>query len=228
MPKNDVSVYIPTFVRNRSQFAVGSRDILVTEVRALQKALREIDPELRKQLVRDAKGVGKKADAIIKPALRDIAPLSGMVRPNNNGRLAWNHQQAKVGKSLRSVRTDTTQVQFRTSTGDRARKSGIQTTSLVRVRILSPLAVIMDMAGRGGFSGFNRGYQGSGYTRPFMRDGRQVRMRLNGQGRGMIGQLNASASRYVWPAIETRKAGLEAEVRSIIQKYEAIASRRFA
>jgi hypothetical protein len=86
----------------------------------------------------------------------------------------------------------------------------------------------MDMAGRGGGRYFNKGYQNSGYTRPFMRDGKQVRMRLNGQGRGMINQLNASASRYVWPAIESRKPMLEAEVKSIIQRYEVIASRRFA
>jgi hypothetical protein len=228
MPKNDVTVYIPTFVRNRSQFGIGQKDILVSDIRDLQKRLREIDPELRKQLVRDAKSVGKKADDIIKPALRSIQPLSGMVNPNNQGRMAWNRQQAKTGKSLRAVRPDTTQVQFRTSTGERARKSGIQTTSLVRVRVLAPLSVIMDMAGRGGGRYFNKGYQNSGYTRPFMRDGKQVRMRLNGQGRGMINQLNASASRYVWPAIESRKPMLEAEVKSIIQRYEVIASRRFA
>jgi hypothetical protein len=228
MPKNDVTVYIPTFVRNRSQFGIGQKDFLVSDIRQLQKRLREIDPELRKQLVREAKGVGKKADGIIKPALRSIQPLSGMVNPNNQGRMAWNRQQAKTGKSLRAVRPDTTQVQFRTSTGERARKSGIQTTSLVRVRVLAPLSVIMDMAGRGGGRYFNKGYQNSGYTRPFMRDGKQVRMRLNGQGRGMINQLNSSASRYVWPAIESRKPILEAEVRSIIQRYEVIASRRFA
>ena len=228
MPNNGISVYIPTFVRNRSQFGIGQKDILVSDIRILQKRLREIDPELRKQLVRDAKAVGVKADGIIKPALQSIRPLSGMTNPNNQGRLAWNRQQAKVGKSLRAVRPDTTQVQFRTSTGTMARKSGIETTSLVRVRVLAPLSVIMDMAGRGGGSYFDRGYQNSGYTRPFMRDGKQVRMRLNGQGRGMIRQLSGGASRYVWPAIETRKPSLEAEVRSIIQRYEVIASRRFA
>lgn len=228
MPNNNVSVYIPTFVRNRSQFGIGQKDILVSDIRELQKRLREIDPELRKQLVRDAKAVGKKADAIIKPALRDIDPLSGMKNPNNQGRMAWNRQQAKVGKSLRMVRPDATQVQFRTSTGTMARKMGQQTTSLVRVRVLAPLSVIMDMAGRGGGRFFDKGYQGSGYTRPFMREGKQVRMRLNGQGRGMVNQLGASASRYVWPAIESRKPSLEAEVRSIIQRYEVIASRRFA
>lgn len=227
MPKPEFRIEVPILVRNKSMFGLGDRNINVRDLRALQKQLREIDPELRKQLVRDAKAIGKKADnEIVQPALSSITPLSGMTKGGNNGRLAWSHQVAKIGSQTRSVKYNTTQVQFRTSTGSMARSMGRKTTSLVRIRVLAPMTVISDIAGRSG-KAVDKGYKGSGYTREFMRDGQMVRMRLNGQGRAMISRLGGRGSRYVWPALISHKDRLERAVREVLVKYEMIANKRF-
>jgi len=52
----------------------------------LVKALKSIDPELRKQFIKRLKDIGKPVESAIKSGLPPIAPLSGM---NNGGRLGW-------------------------------------------------------------------------------------------------------------------------------------------
>jgi len=227
MPKQDFFIEVPILVRNKSLFGMGANDITVRDVRALQARLKEIDPNLRKELIREAKAIGQEADRdIVKPAIQKISPLSGMTKSGNNGRLAWNHQYGKVGKSSRPVAADFTQVQFRTSTGGSARKMGIKTTSLVRIRVVAAMTVIADIAGRSR-KAVGKGYKGSGYTREFMRDGKLVRMKINGQGERMIQYLGGRGSRYIWPALIDHKAGLESRVRDVLTKYEKIASKRF-
>jgi len=224
---NDFQLEIPILVKNRSLFGMGSGDILASDVRALTKKLEAIEPGLRKQLMREAKAVGSKAsESIIKPAIQKIVPLSQSLNPNNTGRLAWNYQMAKVGKSLRRVPADFTQVQFRTATGQKAKLTGVSTTSLVNVRVVAPMVIISDIAGRSNKS-TGKGYRGSGYSREFNRNGVMVRVKQNGQGQAMIRNLGSGASRYLWPAMIQKKPMIESEIRAILQKYEHIAARGF-
>lgn len=209
----DFTIQIPLLVRNKNLFGIGAGDINVQDVRALQRRLKAIEPDLRKMLIREAKGVGREAESAIKRAIPKTSPLRAS---NSRGRLAWDRQQDRNGRILAP---DKTRVEFRTSTGNRSGR-----TSLVRVRVEAPMTVIADIAGRSGRA-VGRGYKGSGYSRPFVRDGSIVRMRLNGQGDGMIRKLGTGASRYAWPAIINDKARLEGEVRKVLQKYEAIANR---
>jgi hypothetical protein len=193
----------------------------------MTRKLEEIQPGLRKELMREAKAIGKRVDAsIIKPAIHRIVPLSRSIRPGNTGRLAWNHQVAIVNKSLRPVNADFTQIAFRTSMGKDAKLKGISTTSLVSVRVVAPMVIISDMAGRSNKQ-TGKGYRGSGYTREFRRNGTMVRMRLNGQGEAMISSLGSGASRYLWPAMISKKPQIESEIRAVLQKYEQIAARKF-
>jgi hypothetical protein len=194
---------------------IGGNDILVTDVRTLQKKLKAIDPDLRKQLMRDAKNVGKRAESKIKSAIPTISPLRAS---NSVGRLSWNRQVNGKGQMLAANKTA---VQFRTSGSGNAVK-----TSLVSVKVLAPMTVIADIAGRSGRA-MDQGYKNSGYSRDFMRNGVMVRMRLNGQGAGMVKKLGSGASRYAWPALIQDKPMLEYEVRAIINKYTSIANRGF-
>ena len=212
---NDFSLSLPAHGLGKSSIRLHSNDILITDVRALNRRLREIDPELRKQLVRDAKDVGRQAESVIKSAIPSVSPLRVT---NSSGRFVWNAQIDSKGRSMPANKTS---VQFRTSGSGRA-----STTSLVAVKVLAPMTVIADIAGRSGRS-VNAGYRNSGYTRPFMRNGVQVRMRLNGQGIGMIRKLGGHASRYAWPALENDKPRLQLEVQQIIDRYTVIANRGF-
>lgn len=210
------SIFFPKSRSDRSIVGLKKSDILVSDMRILQKRLREIDPELRKQLVRDAKSVGKKAQSIIKPAIPTTAPLSGMGK--SHGSFGWNTQSYK-GKTIPA---NTTQVRFRTSSGGSAR-----TTSLVSVRVPAPTTVIADIAGRSGRY-VGKGYKGTGYSRVYTdRWGNLRRHRLNGQGEAMIRGLGGRGSRFLWPSIERQRPALEAEVQKIINNYIEVVNRRF-
>ena len=211
----DFEVFVPRVINNRGTIGIGAKDVLVSDARALQKRLMEIDPDLRKQLMREAKAVGRVAESAIKSAIPTVSPLRAT---NSGGRMSWDHQVTGKGQS---VAANKTMVQFRTS-----RSSSIAVTSLVSVKVMAPMTVVADIAGRSG-NAIGRGYRGSGYTRPFMRNGVMVTMRLNGQGEGMIKKLGSKGSRYAWPAIEQDKARLESEVRVVLEKYIAIANRGF-
>jgi hypothetical protein len=210
------SIFIPKSRSDRSIVGLNRTDILVSDVRLLQKRLREIDPELRKQLVRDAKGVGKKAQSIIKPAIPPTAPLSGMMK--SRGSFGWNTQSYK-GKPIPA---NTTQVRFRTSSS-----GGARVTSLVSVRVPAPMTVIADLAGRSG-TYVNKGYKETGYSRPYTdRWGNLRRHRLNGQGQAMIDGLGGRGSRFLWPSIVRQRPALDKEVQQIINNYIEVVNRKF-
>jgi hypothetical protein len=98
----------------------------------LLKALKSIDPELRKAFVRRVKEIGKPVETAIKSNLPTIAPLSGM---NNAGRLGWN-----VGKISNS-----TTLSFK-ATGSKT----AEVTPLLSVRANSAATAMADIAGRKG------------------------------------------------------------------------------
>jgi hypothetical protein len=195
----------------------------VQDIRALQKNLRDIQPELRRQFVRDIKKIGKEAQGPIVQAIKRVTPLSGM--RFNYGRLGWG----------RGVAADKTKVQFRTQAGGKS-----LTTSLVRVRLESPAATIADMAGRSGRS-IGKGYQGSGRTRPYMRRMRngevqEITRRTSATaGREFVDNLNSmagvtkgSASRMAWPSVEKNLPNIEKRIDDIVRDYYKIANRKFS
>lgn len=214
---SDFEVYVPRVRNDRGIVGVGANDFLASDLRKLQRVLKDIDPELRKQFLRDAKSVGKEAESIVKPALPSSAPLSGM---KTNGAYGWNSQERK-GKR---VAPNKTEVRFRTATGGNTAGG---TTSLVSVRVVAPMTVIADIAGRSG-SWVGKGDKGSGYSKPYTdRYGNITRHKLNGQGQAMIAGLGGRGSRFAWPALEGSKSKLESNVRDVVEKYVAIANRKF-
>lgn len=195
----------------------------VQDIRTLQKNLRAIEPELRRQFVRDIKKIGKEAQQPIVQAIRRVTPLSGM--RFNYGRTGWG----------REVAPDKTKVMFRTQAGSKS-----LTTSLVRVRLESASASMADMAGRSGRS-IGRGHQGSGMTRPFnkrMRNGevQEITRRTPAlAGRKFVENLNSmsgvskgDASRMAWPAVEKNLPNIERRIDEIVRDYYKIANRKFS
>jgi hypothetical protein len=216
----DFEVYVPRVRNDRGVIGVSSRDFLAADIRAINKALIAINPELRTQFLRDAKAVGKEAESIVKPALPRSAPLSGM---NFRGRYGWNTQQTKKGR----VPATKVAVSFRTAQGKDAKAMGLQTTSLVSVRVAAPMTAITDIAGRSGKS-VGAGDKGSGYSRPYRDRYGNIRIhKLNGQGEAMIRGLGGRGSRYAWPVFESNQGRLSNNVLAVVEKYAAIANRKF-
>lgn len=194
----------------------------VQDIRTLQRNLREIEPGLRAQFVKEIKTVGKEAEKPIKRAILEVRPLSGML--NHNGDSGWGN-----GKPI-----DSTTVRFRTQAGGKS-----LTTNLVSVRLNSAAVNIMDMAGRSGRS-IGQGKRRSGLT-PVVRrtaDGSLIayaRRTPYEAGRKFIANLNSaqgivkrSASRIAWPAVEKDLPDFEKRIDGIIANYYRIANRKFS
>jgi hypothetical protein len=199
----------------------------VKDIRQLQKNLREIEPELRKEFVKKIKDLGKKAEEPIKSAIRQVRPLgadrvSGGMK--HQGPTGWG-----IGKPI-----DSTTVRFRTQAGGKS-----LTTSLVSVRLNSAAVNIMDMAGRSGRS-VGQGKRRSGFTPVVRRTASggliaYARKTPPEAGRKFIANLNAAqgivkgnASRIAWPAVEKDLPNFEVEIDKIIQNYYRIANRKLS
>lgn len=192
-------------------------DFSVKDIRQLQRRLRDIEPGLRTQFMRDIKQIAFEPNKAIKNAIPSIPPLSGMA---GDSRVSWGK-----GKPAKS-----TTVRFRTASSSKS-----LTTTLLSIRVNSIATSIADMAGRSGRS-VGRGYRGSGYTREFVkrrRDGSTylVRRRTTAAaGRKFISNLNEdtgnTASRFAWKSVENNLPALNRRVGQIVKKYERIANYR--
>lgn len=180
----------------RGGVGVGN-DISVLDVRELQKRMRDIEPRLRTQFVRDIKKIGKPLESQIKAGIGTIKPLSGMLK--DTGRLGWG-----VG-----VAPDKTLIQFRTSAGGKS-----LTTTLLRIKVQSPGTVLVDMAGRSGrFIGQGRRNDNASAS--------EKRRNANpAKGQAFIRSLNekngASPSRRVWPSAEQSLPAVRREVEVVL------------
>lgn len=201
----------------------GKPTYSVGDIRQLQKNLRDIEPELKRQFVRDIKKIGKAAQKPIVKAIRQVQPPSGM--RFNYGKTGWG----------REIAADKTKVRFRTQAGGKS-----LTTSLVSVRLESPAANILDMAGRSGRS-TGGGYKNSGRTREFTRRDKygnihtMTRAVSRQAGAKFVQRLNQSAgiqqsqaSRMAWPAVERDLPQFEKQIDAIIRDYYRIANRKFS
>jgi len=195
--------------------------ISTKDIRDLKRNLNDVEPDLRKQFVKDIKAVGAEASQTIKSAVRAVQPLSGMI--SHMGITAWGQ-----GKPV-----DSTTVRSKLSTGGRS-----LTASLVSVRLNSAAVNIFDMAGRSG-AYVGQGKRRSGTT-PVVRRTRSgdlvayARRTPVEAGRKFIANLNAaqgivkaSASRIAWPSVEKDLPKYEKRIDGIVSDYYRIANRKF-
>ena len=187
-------------------------------MRQLQRALKNIDPEFRKHLLREAKAPAEPVRQNIITAIGRVTPNSGLTR----GRLNWNNSLDAKGKKHKP--TDV-KIQFRTASSGKSDR-----TTLVRVRVASPAVVFADMAGRSG-TYINSGYRGSGRTRKYQwrspsGDIISRSHKVNGQIEGIFKKLGRKASRFVWPAAEKSIPQVQSEIEKVIDKYIDIVNRK--
>ena len=195
--------------------------ISANDIKKLKRELAEIEPDLRKQFVKDIKVVGREAQKPIKAAIRQVQPLSGM--RFNYGATGWGQ-----GKPI-----DSTTVRSKMSSGGRS-----LTTSLVSVRVNSAAVSIFDMAGRS-MRYLGQGKRSSGMTpvvrrtasgdlvayarRTPVEAGRKFVMNLN----RASGVVKSDASRIAWPSVEKDLPQFEKRIDGIIENYYQIANRKF-
>lgn len=194
------------------------------EIRQLQRKLKEIEPRLRTEFVREVKSIGKEPNNAIKNAIPNDAPLSGLAKPN--AALKWGKTK-RGGSGAKS-----TTVRFRTQAGGKSLNS-----TLLGIRINSAATSVADMAGRSRRY-VGAGYKGSGYSKPIRRtysDGSQsVEFRRRASvsaGNAFINNLNESLrnrpSRMAWKAVEKSLPALSKDVQFVVNKWAIRASKGF-
>ena len=158
---------------------VSMADIVVSNIRELNRQLAAIEPQLKRQLTKDAKDFARPVQAVVKSAIPTIQqlPMSGM--------LGYGRMGAFGGVNIGKV-----SVRFRASG---SRNSAI--TSLVSVRVESPLIAMLEFAGKRNQVRRNR-------TRPYSYKGGTRTHAVTTQGKGMIARLGGQPARYAWPAAE--------------------------
>jgi hypothetical protein len=198
-----------------------SLEISAQEIRELKRELKEVEPGLQGQFIKDIKVIGSEAAKPIKQAIRSVQPLSGM--RFNYGATGWGR-----GKPI-----DSTTVRSKLKTGGRSLN-----TSLVSVRVNSPAVNIMDMAGRSG-ANVGQGKRRSGYTPVVRRTASgdlvaYARRTPVEAGRKFISNLNAAAgilkrgaSRIAWPSVEKDLPNYENRIDEVIERYYRKANRKF-
>lgn len=176
---------------------------VVYDVKGLLRDLEGLTPGLKKQLVRDAKAVGKPIAAIIKSQIPTTAPLSGMA---HKGRTGWGS-----GKPANSVT-----VKFRSG---RSRYSAV--TALVSVWVNSPMTAIADVAGKGSMRKAKRITSEYAY-----KDGSR-RHKVTTQGRWMIVRLKErNLNNFVYPNVEDHLDDAQKQVKLIVDKYARMVNRK--
>ena len=199
-------------------------DFSVQEIRALQRKLREIEPKLRTEFVREVKAIGKEPNKAIKDAIPNDAPLSGMAKPGAS--LQWGKAKRGGGGAK------STTIRFRTQAGGRSLN-----TTLLGIRVNSAATSVADMAGRSGRY-IGAGYKGSMRSKPIRRtyaDGSQSlefrRRATRAGGEAFIRNLNEALrnrpSRMAWKSVERSLPKLSKDVQFVVDKWAIRASRGF-
>jgi hypothetical protein len=200
----------------------------VQEIRTLQKKLKEIEPKLRTEFMREVKAIGKTPEKAIKNAIPSESPLSGM-DPAGRGRNAT-LQWGKTKKGKGGAKSTT--IRFRTKAGGKSLN-----TTLLGIRVNSAASSVADMAGRSG-SSIGAGYKGSGMSKPIVRtyaDGGQSvvfqRRATKQAGQAFISNLNSrlssNPSRMAWKAVEKELPAISKSVQYVVDKWAIRASKGF-
>jgi hypothetical protein len=175
------------------------------DVRALNRALREIEPGLVREMRKEFRAIAKPVEQQIKKNIPAQAPLSGMTK--GEGRLRW----------LGDIKPQ------KTSISSALKASGRSLTApLVRIVMMSPAVSMADMAGR-----VNKSRPISREYNYRLRDGSIIKRkhRVTTQGKHMIRNLPGKPSRYGWSALESRIDQVERAIDQVLEKYYRIANR---
>ena len=203
--------------------ALGNNPDVIFDAKPILRALNELEPGLKKQMLRDMKGITKPAISEIKKVIPDTAPISGMSVSrtsrgdggfNNNptGRLSWDGGKYKGTV----IKPDNVIPKF--SSG-RSRRTAV--TSLFGIWLRAPGVSMVATAGRGsGITKYDR-------TKEYAYKGGRRSHKNNGQGQALIARVKSSGLyNFFYKAGEKKIPSMETEVKLTWEKYSKLVSRR--
>ena len=205
--------------------ALGKNPDVIFDAKPVLKALNQLEPGLKKQMLRDMKAITKPAISEIRSVIPSTSPMSGMSvtrtstsmddrKYNNNGegRLSWTGGKYKN----KVIAPDSVIPKF--SSG-RSRKAAV--TSLFGIWLRSPGVAMVATAGKGsGRPGFAR-------TREYAYKGGTRSHRNNGQGAALIRRVKkVGLFNFFYKAGEEKLPSMEREVKLTYEKYSKLVNRK--
>lgn len=198
---------------------------VVFDAKPVLKALNQLEPGLRKQMLKDMKAITKPAISEIKSVIPATAPMSGMsvnrtttamddrkLNNNGEGRLSWTGGKYKN----RVIAPDNVIPRF---TSGRSRTRTV--TSLFGIWLRSPGVAMVATAGKGS------GRPKYATTREYPYKGGTRRHKNNGQGEALIRKVkNTGLFNFFLRAGEKQLPSMEQEVKLTWNKYSKLVNRR--
>jgi hypothetical protein len=205
--------------------AFGRNKDVVFDAKPVIKALNQIEPGLKREMLKDMKAITKPTITKIKSEIPKTAPFSGISEPrtftqmtdrkeNNNGdgRLSWTGGLYKN----KVIAPDNVIPKFSAS---RSRKYAV--TSLFGIWLRSPGVALVATAGKGsGRPGYSR-------TREYAYKGGTRSHRNNGQGAALIRRVKkVGLFNFFYKAGEQQLPSIEREVKLTYESYSKRVNRR--
>jgi hypothetical protein len=198
---------------------------VIYDAKPILKAMNELEPGLKKAMLKDMKAITKPAISEIRSVIPATAPMSGMsvnrtstamddrkLNNNGEGRLSWTGGKYKN----KVIAPDNVIARFSAS---RSRKSAV--TSLFGIWLRSPGVAMVATAGRGS------GRPGYATTREYPYKGGTRRHKNNGQGEALIRKVkNTGLYNFFFRAGEKQLPSMEQEVKLTWNKYSKLVNRR--
>jgi hypothetical protein len=205
--------------------ALAKNPDVIFDAKPVLKALNQLEPGLRRQMLKEMKAITKPAEKQIRSVIPKTAPMSGMSVPrtstsmddrkyNNNGegRLSWTGGKYKN----KVIAPDNVIPRF---TSSRSLKA--TTTSLFGIWLRSPGVSMVSTAGKGA------GRSKYATTREYAYKGGVRRHRNNGQGEALIRKVKATGLfNFFYKAGDASIPGMESEVKLVWEKYSKIVNRK--
>lgn len=198
---------------------------VIFDARPIIKAMNELEPGLKKAMLKDMKAITKPVISEIRSVIPATAPMSGMsvnrtttsmfdrdFNNNGDGRLSWTGGKYKN----KVIAADNVIPKF---SAGRSRKVAV--TSLFGIWLRSPGVAMVATAGKGS------GRPKYAITREYPYKGRTRRHKNNGQGEALIRKVkNTGLFNFFYKTGEKQLPSVEQEVKLTWNKYSAPVTRR--
>ena len=191
--------------------------VRITGVKETLQLLDALQPGSITALRKDIRRISQPVVSAIKSNLPTTAPLSGM---NHYGRTRFAGAKVSAQLMLRGYANSDVEPLARIQVVSPGDAAGLEIADMAgRKTMMHGPALTYEYKGRGRVGG--KGRQRPTKSRPVVRRGNTAtfQYRITGQGKGMTDNLGGVPSRYVYPALANKEAGLAADMLKTIESY---------
>lgn len=194
---------------------LGANPEIVFDAKQVLKGLNQIEPGLKKQMLKDMKFISKDMVQDIKQEISPVSPFGSVNHTEGRGRLSWNYGTYKKTGAI--MKPNNVIASFRSG-----RSLRYATTSLFSVWIRNPMVALAANAGKG--SGMARYAD----TKDYEWRGTRRRHRNNGQGQRLINKVrSAGYANFHYKAAERNLPDVEQKIVLVWDKYSKIVTRKY-